>query len=161
MAGVALTLRLNLLALYPTEKSALPYYNTSADPPKGRKIVLSGKQDAFGRSLRAPAGPVLFMVMGSCSECSASHFDPKRINAKRFGLVVLYFWGDKRDLPVRFRRLTGNYRVVMGASTDPLVKSLNAMWQPRAYVLDAGWRISDIQKSPDVAPPDVLLGGPS
>ncbi len=131
------------------ENDLMARFDPGQDPKIGTTILLP-RIDALGRSLQVDhaSGPLLLIYGGTCSECSAKHISVEKIRGEGYSLVVVAYGGEEESLPKAALQRAGNFRVIAD-SKNILIRSPNAMWYPRAYLLDGRRRLLGMQKAPD------------
>lgn len=109
--------------------------------------AMPGRQPVKAR--HEPSGPrnTLVVAAGSCSGCSLSKFDPRKLPLDTFAQVVVFYESKASDLA---KIGPASPDLFLVADPDGRVhQSLNASWRPRLFVIDRSSRLLWMQSWPD------------
>ncbi len=125
------------------------YYDASGDPRKGAPVSLPLK-DVFGRALSRGKGDILLVMGGSCQSCAVQtlreQISPLLAERKGEVVEVVIALAGSREEVLRSSSDLKEFRVVV--DDGRWSESLNAVWTPRAYLLDKDFRVVSFQREP-------------
>lgn len=113
-------------------------------------------KDAFGRQVLETK--TLLIHGGDCTGCSLESFNPAQLKLPADLQVVLVYSSRVADVPASYANLGKRFRVVADEQGN-LQRHLNAVWFPRAYVLDSKARLTWLSPEPDRWPVGVHYQG--
>lgn len=122
------------------------------DPPVGSRPLSSSALALVNTSLRGRTLPRLLIYVGECSSCLSGDLKQWVSDARAANLAPVLISTAPRKLALAFAKDRGLKGVpVIGNPTQEILKGLNPVFTPRAYLLDEHGTLRWLQRDPELS----------